>query len=170
MTTDACIKALEDIAKIKLRAAAKLSEEGTSMGKPDIGGVKFDDGKPDYTLIPWDIVGYGVEDTQLIMPFYRWWRGSISASECTAQVLMAYYERASLDFVDLLAQSLNYGATKYAPWNWEKGISRHRLYAAACRHFKAIYDLGAGAKDAESGLYHTAHLAFYAVAIHKAID
>ena len=133
------------------------------------GGVKFDDGKPDYTLIPWDIVGYGVVEAQLIMPFYRWWRGSISASDCTDQVISAY-ESLMLDFIGQLSLSLNYGATKYEAWNWEKGISRHRLYAAACRHFKAVYDYGLTAKDKESGLYHTAHLAFYAVAIHKAID
>lgn len=151
MTTDACIKAWN------------------SMGKTEVGGVKFDDGKPDYTLIPWDIVGYGVVEAQLIMPFYRWWRGGISASDCTAGVLEAYNANV-LDFVDLLAQSLNYGATKYEAWNWELGISRKRLYAAACRHFKAIYDHGMAARDAESGLYHTAHLAFYAVAITKAPD
>ncbi len=133
------------------------------------GGVKFDDGKPDYTLVPWDIVGYGVVEAQLIMPFYRWWRGSISASDCTDQVISAY-ESLMLDFIGQLSLSLNYGATKYEAWNWEKGISRKRLYAAACRHFKAIYDHGMSARDAESGLYHTAHLAFCAVAIHKAID
>ncbi len=140
-----------------------------SAGNANTAGMKFDDGKPDYTLIPWDIVGYGVVEAQLIMPFYRWWRGDISTSDCTAGVLEAYNANV-LDFVDLLAQSLNYGAIKYEAWNWELGISRKRLYAAACRHFKAIYDHGLDATDKESGLPHLASLAFYAVAISKAID
>lgn len=172
MTTDACIKALEDIAKIKLRAAegaAKLSEEGTSMGKPDIGGVKFDDGKPDYTLVPWPFLCRD-EKWEFIQPFYRWWRGRISADRCALEVMAAYAEYYEFDFVDLLSQSLNYGATKYEAWNWEKGISRKRLYAAVCRHFKAIYDHGLDATDKESGLPHLAHLAFYAVAIYQATD
>lgn len=140
-----------------------------SAGNANTAGMKFDDGKPDYTLVPWDIVGYGAVEAQLMMPLYRWWRGSLSASECTIQVIEAYSAMA-MDFVELLSQSLNYGATKYEAWNWEKGISRRRLYAAACRHFKGVYDHGLPARDKESGLPHTAHLAFYAVAIHKATD
>lgn len=157
------------LAKAHMRMAAKLSEEGTSMGKPDIGGVKFDEGKPDYTLVPWGLLPVSVPSKGIYFLFYRWWRRDISADDVTRQMISTYME-AGLDFIDQLAMSLNYGATKYEAWNWEKGISRKRLYAAACRHYKAIYDRGPYAKDEESGLPHTAHLAFYAVAIHRATD
>lgn len=157
------------LAKAHMRMAAKLSEEGTSMGKPDIGGVKFDDGKPDYTLVPWPLLPVPENGTRMYFPFFQWWRGYISKDEVIRRMISAY-KKEGLDFIDQLAMSLNYGATKYEAWNWDKGIPSKRLYAAACRHYKAIYDRGLDAKDEESGLPHTAHLAFYAVAIFRAVD
>lgn len=57
--------------------------------------------------------------------------------------------------IEELAKVLTFGAQKYAPWNWAKGMEFSRLQAAALRHlfsFQAGEDL-----DPESGLPHLAH-------------
>ena len=57
--------------------------------------------------------------------------------------------------INALADVLTYGADKYGPKNWEKGMAWGRLYAATQRHliaFKAGEDM-----DAESGIHHLSH-------------
>lgn len=57
--------------------------------------------------------------------------------------------------MDVLAQVLTFGASKYAAHNWRKGIAYSRLIAAALRHINAI---SAGDDlDSETGLPHAAH-------------
>lgn len=54
-----------------------------------------------------------------------------------------------------LAKVLTFGAKKYAPNNWRKGITLSRLFAAVLRHIFAMMrgeDL-----DPETGLSHAAH-------------
>lgn len=54
-----------------------------------------------------------------------------------------------------IAKVLTFGAQKYDPWNWAKGISYSRLLGAALRHLLAW---GRGENtDPESGLSHLAH-------------
>jgi len=55
-----------------------------------------------------------------------------------------------------LAQVLQFGAKKYASWNWAKGIPYTRLIAALLRHTFAI--LRGEFIDAESGLPHINHV------------
>jgi hypothetical protein len=55
------------------------------------------------------------------------------------------------------AKVLAFGAAKYAPRNWEKGILFSRVYAAALRHALAFN--GGEDKDSETGISHLAHLA-----------
>ena len=54
-----------------------------------------------------------------------------------------------------LSKVLSFGATKYAPHNWRKGIARSRLIAAALRHLFSY--LAGQDKDPETGLSHLAH-------------
>ena len=57
--------------------------------------------------------------------------------------------------INALADVLTYGADKYGPNNWQKGMEWGRLYAATQRHllaFKAGEDL-----DDESGIHHLHH-------------
>jgi hypothetical protein len=54
-----------------------------------------------------------------------------------------------------IAKVLDFGAKKYAPNNWRKGIAMSRLLAAALRH---LFAYASGEKtDPESGLSHLAH-------------
>lgn len=67
------------------------------------------------------------------------------------------YELLPEDAVEEVVKVLQFGAKKYAPRNWEKGISFGRLYGAIRRHGVAWFrgeDL-----DPETGLHHLAHLA-----------
>lgn len=57
--------------------------------------------------------------------------------------------------MEQLALVLTFGAKKYAPNNWRKGISIGRLIAAALRHLFAVL-LGKDDDD-ETGLSHAAH-------------
>lgn len=54
-----------------------------------------------------------------------------------------------------IAKVLAFGAKKYAPFNWTKGIAYSRLLAAAMRHMHA-YNSGID-KDEETGISHLGH-------------
>ncbi len=65
-----------------------------------------------------------------------------------------------LDYLDPyvmeeVAKVLTFGATKYAPWNWKKGIEIGRLTAACLRHIFAF--MRGENTDPETGLSHLAH-------------
>lgn len=77
-------------------------------------GIKFDEGKLRYDLLP---------------------------TKSVAQVV----------------EVLTYGAEKYEPRNWEKGMSHSRLYSAAQRHLNAYW--GGQDLDEETAFEHLAHAA-----------
>lgn len=52
-------------------------------------------------------------------------------------------------------RGLTYGVTKYAAWNWAKGLQYSRVFGALLRHLFAWY--GGQERDAESGLSHLDH-------------
>lgn len=62
------------------------------------------------------------------------------------------------DALEEIAKVYQFGAKKYAPRNWEKGMAWHRPFAACMRHMWAWWR-GEG-KDPESGLSHLVHAAF----------
>lgn len=131
-----------------------------------MSGIKHDAGKLDLTLIPWGSLWF-TKQSALILPLYLWYRHGLEASTVFENMRGAYEGRGRDLIVDAAA-AMNYGARKYEAWNWEKGISRKRLYAAACRHYHAI-ERGEET-DPESGLSHYEHFAFYPLAIFAAID
>ena len=55
-----------------------------------------------------------------------------------------------------LAQILTYGANKYSPRNWEKGIAYSRVYGAALRHLQDAWWAGEDI-DPETGYSHIYH-------------
>ena len=77
-------------------------------------GVKFDEDKLKWDLLPW---------------------------EATGEIVAV----------------MTYGAKKYAPYNWTKGMSWSRVYAAALRHLSAWFN--GEDKDKDTGLSHLAHAA-----------
>ena len=57
--------------------------------------------------------------------------------------------------LEQLANVLAFGAEKYAPHNWRKGLAQTRLISAAMRHLSAFN--GGQDTDPETGLHHAAH-------------
>jgi len=54
-----------------------------------------------------------------------------------------------------IARVLDFGAKKYAPYNWTKGIQYSRVFGAALRH---LWSWWRGEdKDPETGISHLAH-------------
>lgn len=56
-----------------------------------------------------------------------------------------------------------FGAKKYAPWNWSKGLSRVQLCCSLLRHVFAF--IRGEDRDPESGLMHTDHILWNAVTL-----
>jgi hypothetical protein len=54
-----------------------------------------------------------------------------------------------------LAKVLTFGAKKYEPWNWAKGMAWSRVYGALLRHLNAFWQ--GHDTDEETGLHHLAH-------------
>lgn len=56
-----------------------------------------------------------------------------------------------------------YGERKYASWNWARGMDWSRVSDAMLRHYER-FSMGEE-RDEESGLLHTAHMAWNAVTL-----
>lgn len=72
----------------------------------------------------------------------------------TGKVPLEYLPTEALEEV---SRVLGFGATKYEPWNWTKGIRYARIIGAILRHIFAY--LRGVDKDPETGLSHMAHAA-----------
>lgn len=59
------------------------------------------------------------------------------------------------DSIEQIVEILDFGAKKYAPRNWEKGMSYSRLFSAMMRHMWAWW--GGETLDKETGKSHLAH-------------
>jgi hypothetical protein len=55
-----------------------------------------------------------------------------------------------------VSKVLEFGAKKYAPRNWEKGMDWSRVYSSLTRHLLAWW--GGEDKDPETGLSHLSHI------------
>lgn len=65
------------------------------------------------------------------------------------------YDLLAPEALDAIAQVLQFGAAKYEPRNWEKGMRWGRVYAATMRHLWAWWK---GEQiDAETGFSHLWH-------------
>ena len=73
-----------------------------------------------------------------------------------------------------VAKVYTYGAKKYNPHNWRKGLDWSRIYAALQRHLFKFWN--GEDSDPESGLPHLAHAAFGVLTLleygraHKELD
>lgn len=67
------------------------------------------------------------------------------------------YDLIAPELLESLAKVLQFGAKKYAPRNWEKGMSWGRVFAALMRHMWAWWRKED--KDPETGFSHLEHAA-----------
>lgn len=68
-----------------------------------------------------------------------------------------------LDALKEICKVYDFGATKYAPWNWAKGLSWSETQASLMRHL-AAWSIGEE-RDEESGLHHDVHIAWNAITL-----
>ena len=66
-------------------------------------------------------------------------------------------------FIHHLSRIFEYGAGKYTPENWRKGMDYSRMYDSAMRHLLAFW--GGEDEDKESQLPHLAHAAWNCLAL-----
>lgn len=62
-----------------------------------------------------------------------------------------------------LARVYTFGAKKYAPYNWERGMDHSRVFNSMLRHIYAYWD--GENRDQETGLHHMAHAAWNALTL-----
>jgi hypothetical protein len=58
--------------------------------------------------------------------------------------------------IEPMVEVLEFGAAKYAPDNWKKGLDKKEILESMMRHLAALMD--GEAKDAESGISHMGHI------------
>lgn len=68
-----------------------------------------------------------------------------------------------IEITEAFARVAEFGAVKYEPWNWTKGLSRVQLLCSLLRHTFAY--LRGRDKDAETGLNHADHILWNAAAL-----
>lgn len=127
------------------------------------GAVRADGAKVDLTLVPPELIeavtGIGSAPREL----HDWWRGTGPMNVDLVKQALECSGHPTLGAL-AVAEVLNFGAKKYAPRNWEKGLTYSCCYNSAMRH--ALKALGGEERDAESGLPHWAHFAWNVMAIY----
>lgn len=130
---------------------------------PDTGAMRANGSKPLLHLVPPEVL-------KLALPtrfhgFIDWFheRGSSRTLETVViDALDAFQLPAG---VLGYAEVLTYGARKYAPRNWEKGLKFSNVYDSAIRHaLKMQYEAIDAIADGGSGLPHRSHYAWNVIA------
>lgn len=67
------------------------------------------------------------------------------------------------EMTDAFARVAEFGAVKYAPWNWSKGLTRVQIIGSLMRHTFAY--LRGEDRDPETGLLHTDHILWNAAVL-----
>lgn len=67
------------------------------------------------------------------------------------------------EITDAFTRVAEFGAVKYEPWNWSKGLKRVQLLGSLLRH--AFAYLRGQDRDKDSGLLHTDHILWNATAL-----
>ena len=144
-----------------------MSESIGNVKSDAVGsGARFNDGKPNLALIPaWVIADVALDlrdmDTSISPESsYRAWQalyglGRWQADEETRPLISVL--TVLHDPLVSAARVFEYGAKKYAAWNWIKGMPWSVPLACAQRHALAM--MRDEELDPESGLPHEGHLA-----------
>jgi len=124
-------------------------------------GARYNDGKPDLSLIPWwalptaQFTFTRVTQSEALESLGRFQKMQTPAP--LYELVESLYGTSgwSAALRDA-ARVFEYGAKKYAAWNWSKGMAWSVPVACAARHLLA----GAEGEtlDPESGLPHTGHV------------
>lgn len=125
-------------------------------------GARFNDGKPDLSLIPISIIAEYLAGKNCALPHPEL---RVVLAMCCLADWQEYgdtrYLYAALnelkDPLVAAAHVFEYGAKKYAAWNWAKGMPWSVPVACAGRHALAV--INGELNDVESGRPHEGHMA-----------
>ncbi len=115
-------------------------------------GARFNDGKPDLSLIPPRLL-------------YVKGRTHLDLADALHDLMFAGDDSALTHWHNMMmrehvadcAHVFEYGKRKYAAWNWAKGMAWSIPVACALRHAHALW-VEEQENDAESGLSHIGHI------------
>ena len=134
-------------------------------------GARYNDGKPDLSLIPLDIIARSFDG----------WAPFVSRDIGASLTALGKFQRTGEvkqldDAIALVrgywtdcAQVFEYGKKKYAAWNWAKGMAWSIPLACAARHAVKVLYLEEE-YDAESGQRHAGHYLANLVMLRTFID
>ncbi len=117
-------------------------------------GARFNDGKPDLSLIPPMLLPcYNGEHEALLKALHAF----MFDGDSTPLLKFVNNMYSIRDAAAVTAKVFEYGKKKYAAWNWAKGMAWSIPVACALRHADAMWYRGEEL-DPESGLPHLGHL------------
>lgn len=134
-------------------------------------GARYNDGKPDLSLIPLDIIASSLASdrnlpaTELGMSLYELGRFQRTGYVAHLNAAIAYVRGHWVD----CARVFEYGKRKYAAWNWAKGMAWSIPIACATRHAIKVLYLGEELDD-ESGHPHVGHYLANLVMLRTFVD
>jgi hypothetical protein len=116
-------------------------------------GARFNDGKPDLSLIPPLLLPCreDPEHMQLLLGLDTFMFHGDN------EQLWNWMDEAMFNNYELCAKVFEYGKRKYAAWNWAKGMAWSVPVACLLRHAHALY-YNHEENDPESGLPHIGHI------------
>lgn len=115
-------------------------------------GARFNDGKVPLEYIPVSAFRQSLShiDGQIMRSL-----DALACFQAGDDEVISVALRYASSYVGEAALVLAYGAQKYAPWNWAKGMPWSVCFGSAMRH---VYAVERGESiDAESGLHHYGH-------------
>lgn len=136
-------------------------------------GARYNDGKPDLSLIPLDIIAESFESFAGLQPPAGDLTGSLlSLGEFQRTGQVCYLRRAIRQVRNYwpdCARVFTYGKAKYAAWNWAKGMDWSIPLACAGRHAIKVLYLDEELDD-ESGHPHVGHYLANLVMLRTFVD
>lgn len=140
-------------------------------------GARFNAGKPKFSLLPLDVVTNFLDETapswntssgelvcgsddnyyaQLVVSYLGEWQAG-NDKALTQALVAACHGNPSFAELEHATRVIEYGAKKYAPWNWAKGMAWSIPLECAVRHARAIFERGELIDD-ESKQLHRGHI------------
>lgn len=123
-------------------------------------GARFNQGKPDMSLIPLTILADSAPRgcaSELIEAIKCVGRFQMRASKPSDIDELNKAVRHLADHLPACANVFDYGRKKYAAWNWAKGMAWSIPIACIGRHFYQVVHMDE-ATDSESGFSHIGHI------------
>ena len=121
--------------------------EEIEKGSAPKGGDRHNEGKPPLWLLPWSALRLRIPTKRQEAAYALWLWARRDSNLCFPNRLKSEGVLEGASFI------LEFGITKYAAFNWEKGLSFIATVSSGLRHAVAT-----GETDPESGKPHLQHL------------